>query len=119
MSSNQCGDHPSFACQCCGPARRKRRAARGSRGGAAAAEHNDHRRSSCAHDSRTTDDRHCCCIGLIAKKANNEALADAVTEVLPHFAAKDGIVAIGEIGYDEQTALEEKYLRAQIEFGRS
>ena len=56
--------------------------------------------------------RHYCCIGLNPKEANNEALAEAVLEVLPHFAAKEGVVAIGELGYDEQTAQEDKYLRA-------
>src|SRR5436309_2712656 len=33
-------------------------------------------------------------------------------------AAKDGAVAIGEIGYDEQTPLEDKYLRLQIELAK-
>src|SRR6185369_12532681 len=49
--------------------------------------------------------RHYCCVGLNAKEANNEVLAEAVMDALPHFATKDGVVAIGEIGYDEQTAL--------------
>ncbi|HYS47629.1 MAG TPA: TatD family hydrolase [Xanthobacteraceae bacterium] len=62
--------------------------------------------------------RHYCCVGLNAKEANNEALAEAVMEVLPHFAAKDGVVAIGEIGYDERTDLEDKYLRQQIELAK-
>jgi predicted metal-dependent TIM-barrel fold hydrolase len=62
--------------------------------------------------------RHYCSVGLNSKEANNEALADAVMEILPHFAAKDGVVAIGEIGYDEQTALEDKYLRLQIELAK-
>jgi uncharacterized protein len=62
--------------------------------------------------------RHYCCVGLNSKEANNEALAEAVLEVLPHFAAKEGVVAIGEIGYDEQTSLEDKYLRQQIELAR-
>ena len=39
-------------------------------------------------------------------------------EMLPHFATKEGVVAIGEIGYDEQTALEDKYLRLQIELAK-
>ncbi len=39
-------------------------------------------------------------------------------EVLPHFATKESVVAIGEIGYDEQTALEDKYLRLQIELAK-
>src|SRR5215831_12534849 len=62
--------------------------------------------------------RHYCCVGLNSKEANNEALAEAVLEALPHFAAKDGVVAIGEIGYDEQTALEDRYLRLQIELAK-
>jgi uncharacterized protein len=62
--------------------------------------------------------RHYCCIGLNPKEANNEALAEAVMEILPHFAVKESVVAIGELGYDEQTALEDKYLRAQIELAK-
>ena len=62
--------------------------------------------------------RHYCCIGLNPKEANNEALAEAVFEVLWTFAAKESVVAIGELGYDEQTPLEDKYLRRQIELAR-
>jgi predicted metal-dependent TIM-barrel fold hydrolase len=62
--------------------------------------------------------RHYCCIGLNSKEANNEALAEAVMELLPGFAAKEGVVAIGEIGYDEQTALEDKYFRLQLDLAR-
>jgi predicted metal-dependent TIM-barrel fold hydrolase len=62
--------------------------------------------------------RHYCCIALNPKEANNEALAEAVMEVLPHFAVKEGVVAIGELGYDEQTPLEDKYLRLQIELAK-
>jgi predicted metal-dependent TIM-barrel fold hydrolase len=62
--------------------------------------------------------RHYCCVGLNPKEANNEALAEAVMEVLPHFAAKGSVVAIGELGYDEQTPLEDKYLRLQIELAK-
>lgn len=59
--------------------------------------------------------RHYCCIGLNSKEANNEALAEAVMELLPGFATKEGVVAIGEIGYDEQTPLEDKYFRLQLD----
>jgi len=62
--------------------------------------------------------RHYCTIGLNSKEANDEALAEAVMEILPRFALKEGVVAIGEIGYDEQTALEDKYFRLQIELAR-
>jgi predicted metal-dependent TIM-barrel fold hydrolase len=62
--------------------------------------------------------RHYCCVGLNPKEANNEALAEAVFEVLWNFAAKESVVAIGELGYDEQTELEDKYLRKQIELAK-
>jgi predicted metal-dependent TIM-barrel fold hydrolase len=62
--------------------------------------------------------RHYCCIGLNSKEANNEALAEAVMEMLPTFALKEGVVAIGEIGYDEQTPLEDKYFRSQLDLAK-
>jgi predicted metal-dependent TIM-barrel fold hydrolase len=61
---------------------------------------------------------HYCCIGLNPKEANNEALAEAVLDILPDFAVKEGVVALGELGYDEQTPHEDKYLRAQIDLAR-
>jgi predicted metal-dependent TIM-barrel fold hydrolase len=62
--------------------------------------------------------RHYCTIGLNSKEANNEALAEEVMAILPRFATKEGVVAIGEIGYDEQSALEDRYFRAQLELAR-
>jgi uncharacterized protein len=59
--------------------------------------------------------RHYCTIGLNPKEANNEALAEAVLDCLPRFLAREGVVAMGELGYDEQTAAEDKAFRAQIE----
>jgi predicted metal-dependent TIM-barrel fold hydrolase len=62
--------------------------------------------------------RHYCTVGLNSKEANNEELAEAVMEILPRFALKDGVVAIGEIGYDEQTDLEDRYFRLQLELAK-
>src|SRR5216684_2422526 len=62
--------------------------------------------------------RHYCTIGLNPKEANNEALAEAVIDALPRFLVKEGVVAMGELGYDEQTPLEDKALRAQIELAK-
>lgn len=62
--------------------------------------------------------RHYCTIGLNSKEANNEELAEAVMEILPRYALKEGVVAIGEIGYDEQTELEDKYFRLQLELAK-
>jgi len=59
--------------------------------------------------------RHYCTIGLNSKEANNQELAEGVMEILPRFALKEGVVAIGEIGYDDQTELEDKYYRLQID----
>ena len=62
--------------------------------------------------------RHYCAIGLNSKEANNEALAEAAMDVLPRYATKEGVVAIGEIGYDDQTELEDKYFRIQLELAK-
>lgn len=62
---------------------------------------------------------HYCAIGLNSKEANNEALAREVLEILPRFALKEGVVAIGEIGFDEITAAEERAYVAQVEFARA
>ena len=39
-------------------------------------------------------------------------------EILPRFALKEGVVAIGEIGYDEQTECEDKYFRLQLDLAK-
>lgn len=62
--------------------------------------------------------RHYCAIGLNSKESNNQSLAEEVIEILPQFLMKEGVVAVGEIGFDEQTPLEEKYLRAQLELAK-
>lgn len=59
--------------------------------------------------------KHYCTIGLNPKEANNERLADEVMELLPLYVCKEGVVGIGEIGYDDQSKAEEKYLRMQAE----
>ena len=61
---------------------------------------------------------HYCTIGLNSKEANNEALAEQVMDVLPLYLGKEGVVAVGEIGYDDQTAAEDKYYRAQLALAR-
>ncbi|MEX0960144.1 MAG: TatD family hydrolase [Burkholderiales bacterium] len=62
--------------------------------------------------------RHYCTIGLNSKEANNEALAEQVLEILPRYLTKEGVVAVGEIGYDDQTPAEDKYYRAQLQLAR-
>ncbi|MEM8900075.1 MAG: TatD family hydrolase [Bacteroidota bacterium] len=62
--------------------------------------------------------KHYCTIGLNSKEANNEALAEEVMDLLPKYIYKDGVVGVGEIGYDDQTELEDKYFRLQIELAK-
>src|SRR5215217_8921198 len=45
--------------------------------------------------------KHYCTIGLNSREANNEALAEQVMEILPLFIYKEGVVGIGEIGFDD------------------
>lgn len=62
--------------------------------------------------------KHYCTIGLNSREANNEALAEQVMEILPLFVYKEGVVGVGEIGYDDQTAAEDKYYRLQLELAK-
>src|SRR6266446_1093863 len=62
--------------------------------------------------------RHYCTIGLNSKEANNEALAEQVLEVLPRYLMKEGVVAVGEIGYDDQNPVEDKFYRAQLSLAK-
>ncbi len=64
------------------------------------------------------DIKHYCTIGLNSKESNNEPLAEQVMDLLPLFATKEGVVGIGEIGYDDQTAAEDKYFRLQLELAK-
>ena len=61
---------------------------------------------------------HYCAIGLNSKEANDEGLAKEVLEILPRFALKEGVVAVGEIGFDEITAAEERAYVAQLSFAQ-
>lgn len=58
--------------------------------------------------------KHYATIGLNSREANNEALAEQVMEILPLFIYKEGVVGVGEIGFDDQTPAEEKYYRQQL-----
>lgn len=62
--------------------------------------------------------RHYCAIGLNAKEANNPAIAEEVLALLPRYLLKEGVVAVGEIGYDDQTPAEDKCYRAQLEMAK-
>ena len=59
--------------------------------------------------------RHFCTLSLNPKEANNARVAPGVLELLPRYLGKDGVVAVGEIGYDDLTPEEDKYFAAQLE----
>lgn len=63
--------------------------------------------------------RHYCMIGLNAKEANNVELSrDVLAELVPRYVGKEGVVAVGEIGFDDITEAEEKAFRAQLEIAK-
>jgi predicted metal-dependent TIM-barrel fold hydrolase len=62
--------------------------------------------------------RHFCTIGLNPKEANQPELAAAVLDILPRFLGKAGVVAVGEVGFDDQTDEEEAVFARHIELAR-
>ncbi len=62
--------------------------------------------------------RHFCTLGLNPKEANNPTLAEGVIDLLPRYLQKDGVVAVGEVGFDDQTAAEERVFIRQMELAR-
>jgi predicted metal-dependent TIM-barrel fold hydrolase len=62
--------------------------------------------------------RHFCTLALNPKEANNPQVADGVVALLSRYLEKDGVVAVGEIGYDDQTDIEDHYFRRQVELAR-
>ncbi|MGW9448640.1 TatD family hydrolase [Streptomyces sp. NPDC055632] len=57
---------------------------------------------------------HHCALALNPKEANDTRCAP-VLDVLPRYLAKDGVVAVGEIGYDSMTPAEDTALAAQLQ----
>jgi predicted metal-dependent TIM-barrel fold hydrolase len=63
--------------------------------------------------------RHHCTLALNPKEANDPALQKDVLDVLPRYLEKDGVVAIGEVGYDSMTPAEDEVFAAQLEMARA
>jgi len=57
--------------------------------------------------------RHHCTIALNPKEANDPRCRE-VLPVLPRYLAKDGVVAVGEVGYDSMTPDEDEVFAAQL-----
>ena len=61
---------------------------------------------------------HFCTLALNPKEANDEGLADGVIGLLPRYLPKDGVVAVGEVGFDDMTPAEDKCFARQVELAR-
>lgn len=59
--------------------------------------------------------KHFCTLGLNPKEANHPELAEGVLALLPRYLNKEGVVAVGEIGYDDMTEAEDRVFRRHIE----
>lgn len=57
---------------------------------------------------------HHCALALNPKEANDPRCVP-ILEELPRYLVKDGVVAVGEIGYDSMTAAEDSALAAQLQ----
>jgi len=62
--------------------------------------------------------RHYCTIAINPKEANVPELAQGVLDLMPRYLEKDGVLAVGEIGFDDMTKAEEQMFFAQIELAR-
>lgn len=62
--------------------------------------------------------RHYCTIGLNPKESNDIALAEAVMKLMPRYLEKDGVVGVGEIGYDDITDNEERFFAEQLQLAK-
>jgi predicted metal-dependent TIM-barrel fold hydrolase len=63
--------------------------------------------------------RHYCTLAMNPREANDPALVDGVLALLPRYLEKDGVVAVGEIGYDDMTAAEDRVFAAQLELAKA
>jgi predicted metal-dependent TIM-barrel fold hydrolase len=57
---------------------------------------------------------HVCTLALNPREANDDRVNDGVLEALPRYLGKNGVVGVGEIGFDDITPREERCFEAQI-----
>lgn len=62
--------------------------------------------------------RHFCTLAVNPKEANNQELYDGVMKLLPRYLEKDGVVGVGEIGFDDMTDAEETAIVGQFELAK-
>jgi len=59
--------------------------------------------------------RHYCTMGLNPKEANDDRVNEGALELVRDYVKHEGVVGVGEIGFDDMTEREERFFRAQIE----
>ncbi|QCG93667.1 hydrolase TatD [Azospirillum sp. TSA2s] len=63
--------------------------------------------------------RHFCTLGLNPKEANTPDIVDGVLELVDLYLEKEGVVAVGEIGYDDMSPAEDDILARQVEMAKN
>jgi predicted metal-dependent TIM-barrel fold hydrolase len=58
--------------------------------------------------------RHYCTLALNPKEANDARVNADVLAILPRYLAKDGVLGVGEVGFDDITPTEEKFFLEQL-----
>lgn len=59
--------------------------------------------------------RHYCTMGLNPKEANDDRVNEGALALVREYVQHEGVVGVGEIGFDDMTEREERFFRAQIE----
>jgi uncharacterized protein len=59
--------------------------------------------------------KHYCTMGLNPKEANDDRVNSDVLALLQDYVNREGVVGVGEIGYDDMTDKEEFFFQAQLE----
>lgn len=62
--------------------------------------------------------KHFCTLGLNPKEANRPDLVEGVFALLHRYLAKEGVVAVGEIGYDDMTPAEDAFFAEQLQMAK-
>lgn len=59
--------------------------------------------------------RHYCTLGLNPKEVNRPDLVDGVFALMRQYLPKEGVLAVGEIGYDDMTPAEDRFFADQLQ----
>lgn len=62
--------------------------------------------------------KHVCTMGLNPKEANDDRVNQGAFELVQEYVLREGVVGVGEIGYDDMTSTEEKFFTLQLELAK-